>query len=83
MALAGNDRLERVFRRHPAMKRRIRALYYRVNGTVPHDVIPDHVVDALAARYREPNQRLAEQLEAAGLAPPPWLPRDTSAAETA
>ena len=32
VALAGNDRLERIFRRHPGVKRTLRSLYYRVNG---------------------------------------------------
>jgi Sulfotransferase domain len=83
LALAGNDRLERVFRRHPAMKQRIRAFYYRLNGRAPHDVIPDHVLTDLAARYVEPNRRLANQLAAADLAFPPWLAHDTRNAESA
>ena len=83
VALAGNDRLERVFRRHPATKQRIRSWYYRLNGRTPDDVIPDQVIDTLTARYEEPNRRLAAQLTAAGIAPPPWLPRDASPAESA
>ncbi|HEX5588571.1 MAG TPA: sulfotransferase domain-containing protein [Acidimicrobiia bacterium] len=85
LALAGNDRLERVFRRHPEMKRRIRGLYYRMNGTPAHDVIPPHVLDELAEAYREPNERLAGQLVDAGIALPAWLAAepDTAAAESA
>ncbi|MET0628364.1 MAG: sulfotransferase [Acidimicrobiia bacterium] len=84
VALAGNDRLERVFRRHPEMKRRIRSLYYRMNGTPAHDEIPERVLDRLAERYREPNARLAAQLVAAGIALPAWLDSEAdTAAESA
>ena len=83
VALAANDNLERVFRRHPAVKQRIRAWYYRLNGRSPHDVIPDDVVDALTERYREPNRRLAALLADAEIAPPVWIERDASAAEPA
>src|SRR5262245_52623249 len=44
LALDGNDRLERLFRRHPTAKQRLRALYYRLNGTPAHDVIPEPVL---------------------------------------
>src|SRR5262249_40382799 len=71
IALTGNDRLERVFRRHPATKQRVRAFYYRLNGRTPHDVIPEHVLDELAARYEGPNRRLAAVLREAGLPPAP------------
>ena len=58
-ALAVNDRFERVFRRHPEMKRKVRALYYKVNGRPTDDDVSPSVRDELAARYREPNARLA------------------------
>lgn len=83
LALTGNDRLERVFRRHPAMKQRIRAFYYRLNGRAPHDVIPGRVLADLAARYEEPNRRLGDQLAAARLDLPRWITRDEPAAESA
>ena len=73
LALMGNDRLERVFRRHPAVKRRLRALYYRVNGRAAREEIPDPVRDDLARRFEEPNARLAGLLRGAGLAVPEWL----------
>jgi len=79
LALAGNDRLERIFRRHPDVKRKIRALYYRMNGTATRDEVPAAVRDELAARYREPNARLAAQLERAGIALPSWLADHASA----
>jgi len=73
LALAGNDRLERVFRRHPEMKRTLRTLYYRVNGRTIDETIPEHVRAELSARYEEPNARLAELLDTAGVARPGWL----------
>jgi hypothetical protein len=73
LALAGNDRMERVFRRHPDLKRRMRSLYYRVNGRAADEQIPDAVRAELAARYEEPNARLAELLDATGVPRPGWL----------
>jgi hypothetical protein len=73
VALAGNDRLERVFRRHPALKRTLRSFYYRLNGRTAEEHIPAAVRAALAARYAEPNARLAQQLDDAGIARPDWL----------
>jgi hypothetical protein len=72
-ALAGNDRLERVFRRHPAAKRRLRDLYYKLNGRSAAEDIPTAVLDDLARRYEEPNTRLAGLLRAHGIAVPAWL----------
>ena len=73
LALAGNDRLERVFRRHPAVKRRLRSLYYRVNGRTAREEIPESVTTELASRFREPNARLAALLRSNGLTVPGWL----------
>ena len=73
VALAGNDKLERVLRRHPDAKRRLRAFYYRINGRPTEEDIPDAVRATLAARYEEPNARLAQQLTEAGIALPGWL----------
>jgi Sulfotransferase domain len=73
VALAGNDRLERLLRRHPGAKRRLRALYYRVNGRPAEEAVAPAVRSELAARYEEPNARLATQLRAAGIALPAWL----------
>jgi hypothetical protein len=77
VALAGNDKLERVLRRHPEAKRKLRSFYYRVNGRPAEEHIPDSVRDALAARYEEPNARLAQQLTDAGIALPGWLSPST------
>jgi hypothetical protein len=73
LALSVNDRFERIFRRHPAVKRRMRALYFRFNGRSDSNAVSDDVRAQLAERFREPNERLAAQLRAAGLALPPWL----------
>jgi hypothetical protein len=73
IALAGNDKLERVLRRNPELKRRLRAFYYRLNGRPADETIPDAVRVELASRYEEPNARLAQLLDAAGIALPCWL----------
>ena len=73
VALAGNDRLEPLFRRHPTLKRTLRSLYYRVNGRNAGEEIPESVRDDLARRFEEPNARLAALLRANHLAMPGWL----------
>jgi hypothetical protein len=73
LALRGNDRLEHVLRRHPEAKRRLRSLYYRLNGQQAEEHIPDAVRAELGARYREPNARLAVLLDEAGITRPGWL----------
>jgi hypothetical protein len=73
LALFGNDKLEKLLRRHPDAKRKLRAFYYRVNGQATEEEIPDSVREELAARYVEPNARLAELLDAAGIPRPTWL----------
>ncbi len=83
VALKANDRLERTLRRHPDFKRKLRAFYYKLNGTPVTDEIPVAVRDALAERYREPNARLASQLGRAGIALPAWLSGQRRSAERA
>jgi hypothetical protein len=73
VALTGNDRLERVLRRHPDLKQRLRAFYYRLNGRPTEELVPDAVRADLVARYQEPNARLAQQLVGAGIPLPTWL----------
>ena len=77
LALFGNDRLERLFRRHPAWERRLRDVYYRVNGRSDREGVPQAVRDDLARRFEVPNAQLAVQLRTAGYAMPSWL-RDAS-----
>lgn len=78
LALKSNDRLERVLRRHPEMKRRLRAAYYKLNGRPAHEEISPSVRAELRARYEEPNARLVTQLRAHGIALPRWLEAQTS-----
>lgn len=73
LALTVNDRFERILRRHPGAKRRLRALYFRFNGRSAASRVSDAVRDELAERFREPNELLATQLRSAGLVLPPWL----------
>lgn len=73
VALFMNDRSERFLRRHHGLKQRLRALYFRFNGKAGKAAVDDTVLAELATRYREPNERLAAQLVAAGIALPPWL----------
>jgi hypothetical protein len=72
-ALAVNDRFERVFRRYPGVKRRMRGVYFKLNGQPPGNRISDEVRDDLAARFRGPNQVLADQLRGAGFSLPGWV----------
>jgi hypothetical protein len=72
IALYGNDHSERFLRKHMRLKRRLRALYYRVNGQRA-EAIPESVRAGLAERFREPNACLATTLLAAGIPLPSWL----------
>ncbi|MCU1456012.1 MAG: hypothetical protein JWL73_104 [Actinomycetia bacterium] len=88
VALFGNDRSERFLRKHMGLKRRLRSLYYRLNGQRA-EPIPDSVRAELATRFREPNARLAATMVAAGIPLPGWLevparpvvPGDTAGAD--
>jgi hypothetical protein len=72
-ALTFNDRFERILRRYPSVKRRMRALYFRMNGRAAAGEVGDDVRAELAARFREPNERLYQLLSSAGLPVPAWL----------
>jgi len=76
VALTGNDKLERVLRRHPDAKRKLRAFYYRLNGRSTEELVSEAVRAELAARYAEPNARLARLLDDAGIAKPALLTTD-------
>jgi hypothetical protein len=74
VALWGNDTAERWLRRAPALKRRLRALYFRVNGrTDAAPVVADATRAELARRFEAPNARLAALLDDAGIERAPWL----------
>ena len=75
VALRVNDGFERVLRKTPRMKRRLRSMYFAVNGrALAAAEIPDAVAEDLRARFEEPNRRLGDLLDGAGLARPAWLP---------
>lgn len=73
VALSVNDRFERILRRYPGVKRRMRGVYLKLNGQAPGGRISDEVREELAARFREPNQILADQLRGAGFSLPGWV----------
>jgi hypothetical protein len=74
LALWGNDTAERWLRRAPGCKRALRSLYFRVNGrTDAAPVVSDATRAELAARFVEPNARLAGLLDDAGITRPAWL----------
>lgn len=73
-ALWGNDTAERWLRRAPGFKRRVRSLYFRINGRARSaPAVADATRAALARRFDEPNARLAALLDDAGIARPTWL----------
>lgn len=73
LALSVNDRYERILRRYPGIKRCMRSLYFRMNGQPAGGRVGGAVRDELADRFREPNQRLADQLRSAGFSLPSWV----------
>lgn len=74
VALAFNDRFEPFLRRHHGLKRRLRAVYLRLNGRPLPVTVTDAERAALRERFAEPNARLAEQLIAMGVTGmPSWL----------
>ncbi len=74
VALWGNDAAERWLRRAPGFKRRLRSLYFRINGsTSSGPPVSDATLAELARRFEEPNARLARVLDDAGIARPAWL----------
>jgi hypothetical protein len=74
VALDVNDRFEPFLRRHHAVKRQLRSAYFRLNGRSLPIAVSEAERAALAARYAEPNARLAAQLAAFGVTDlPRWL----------
>jgi hypothetical protein len=73
LALAVNRRAERLFRRRPNIKRRLRGLYYLVNRD-PAESTPSAAATQRLARFYKPHDdELARQLRSLGLPRPPWL----------
>ncbi|MSO38290.1 MAG: hypothetical protein EXQ69_08585 [Acidimicrobiia bacterium] len=73
LALAGNDRFEKLLRRVPTVKRTLRSAYFKLNGRPMRAEVTDAMREDLASRFEEPNKRLRYQLTNANLALPPWL----------
>jgi hypothetical protein len=73
IALAVNRRAEPFFRRHPAVKRRLRGVYYSVNRQPVGLTVSPAAAKKMADFYEPWNERLAAQLEAMGAPLPPWL----------
>ena len=74
VALAGNDRLERVLRRHPEAKRKLRAFYYRLNGrSHARSRSPTRCAPSSPPATRNRTSRLAAQLDDAGIDHRVWL----------
>lgn len=74
VALWFNDGSERVLRRMPGVKRRLRSWYFALNGkTKDASGVSEAVRADLAGRFVEPNARLAALLDDAGVARPSWL----------
>lgn len=74
-ALGVNRRAERFFGEHPAVKRRLRRLYYSVNREQSEQRRDEHVLSLLRDFYVPHNERLADHLTArqANVTLPPWL----------
>ena len=74
VALRTNDGLERLLRRVPTVKRRLRSMYFAINGRPLGELdVSDALRADLHARYAEPNRHLGDLLDCAGLTRPSWL----------
>lgn len=77
IALFVNKRAEKLFRAQPALKSKLRNLYYLFNGAKYNQVISDEAIKRLRLLYSDHNARLAKQLKARGyLNLPSWLSQD-------
>lgn len=72
-AVSVNRRGEAFFRRHPALKRRLRSGYYGINSPHTRETMSAEARKMLGRFYEPHNQRLGKQLDRIGLAvPPAW-----------
>jgi hypothetical protein len=75
VAVSLNRRGERFFRRHPWIKRELRARYYALNGPRSSDAMSPGARDRLNDFYRPYNDRLADQLGRLNVSTPVgWVP---------
>jgi Sulfotransferase domain len=73
LALRFNDGAERWLRRMPGVKRAVRAAYFKLNGrSTDRPAVSEATRAELARRFEDPNRRLAELLDGAGITPPSW-----------
>jgi hypothetical protein len=73
VALAVNRRAETFFRRHPATKRRLRAVYYLANRESAGPTVSASAARRMAEFYEPCDARLASLLERMGAPRPPWM----------
>jgi hypothetical protein len=73
VALAVNRRAERLFRQRPALKRRLRGLYYVANRDPAESTPSAAATQRMADFYRPCDDELAAQLRSLGMPAPPWL----------
>jgi hypothetical protein len=73
VALAVNRRAENFFRGHPAVKRRLRAVYYLANREPAELTMSPGAARRMAEFYGPCDARLASLARTMGIAPPPWL----------
>jgi hypothetical protein len=74
MALAVNRGAESFFRRHPTVKRRLRAVYYLANREPAELTVSASAARRMADFYEPCDARLASLVETMGVARPPWSP---------
>ncbi len=76
-ALTLNDKAEPFFRRHPSVKRRLRSVYYKVNGRSSVGTLSPEIAKRLYEHFRPHNERLSRQLREMGVVQvPAWLAED-------
>ena len=73
LALTLNRRAERVWRAHPHLKQRLRALYFRLNGRAFVEEIDPELLATLRARYTLANADFAAMLIDWGYSPYTWF----------
>jgi hypothetical protein len=77
IALKINWRWEHFWRAHPGLKRKLRSLYYEINGATNQDRISSKAYAHLESIFRPYNRQLARELYEAGYRDfPEWLEQE-------